>query len=206
MAIALQSAGHHHAIHPLFEGVEDLRHLHPSRTRHFDDAYVGRVLDAHAPRQIGRSVGTVPAAESSLRAPPGRARDPTAWRGTRLDSCVDLPPGETEKHTAQTGFANPNLFDIEASILEAGGEGREIVETIGIVRGNAARARGIGYDITAGIRNIFGGAVPDYSNLMTQSRDEATQRMIEAADSVDFDAYLAAWFADAEAAGTPERA
>ena len=41
-------------------------------------------------------------------------------------------------------------------------EGREIVETIGIVRGNAARARGIGYDITAGIRNIFGGAVPEY--------------------------------------------
>ena len=34
-------------------------------------------------------------------------------------------------------------------------EGREMVETIGIVRGNAARARGVGYDITAGIRNLF---------------------------------------------------
>ena len=42
-------------------------------------------------------------------------------------------------------------------------EGREIAQTIGIVRGNAARARGLGYDITAGVRNIFGGAVPEYS-------------------------------------------
>ena len=70
-------------------------------------------------------------------------------------------------------------------------EGREIVETIGIVRGNAARARGVGYDITAGIRNIFGGAVPEYSNLMTQSRDEATQMMIEAAEASGADAIVA---------------
>ena len=70
-------------------------------------------------------------------------------------------------------------------------EGREIVETIGIVRGNAARARGVGYDITAGIRNIFGGAVPEYSNLMTQSRDEATQMIIEAAEASGADAIVA---------------
>ena len=70
-------------------------------------------------------------------------------------------------------------------------EGREIVETIGIVRDNAARARGIGYDITAGIRNIFGGAVPEYSNLMTQSRDEATQMMIESAEAAGADAIVA---------------
>ena len=70
-------------------------------------------------------------------------------------------------------------------------EGREITETIGIVRGNAARTRGIGYDITAGIRNIFGGAVPEYSNLMTQSRDEATQMMIEAAEASGADAIVA---------------
>jgi len=70
-------------------------------------------------------------------------------------------------------------------------EGREITETIGIVRGNAARARGIGYDITAGIRNIFGGAVPEYSNLMTQSRDEATQMMIESAEAAGANAIVA---------------
>jgi uncharacterized protein YbjQ (UPF0145 family) len=69
-------------------------------------------------------------------------------------------------------------------------EGREIVETIGIVRGNAARARGLGYDITAGFRNLFGGAVPEYTKLMTESRDEATQVMIQAAQAAGADAIV----------------
>lgn len=70
-------------------------------------------------------------------------------------------------------------------------EGREIVETIGLVRGNAARARGLGYDITAGFRNIFGGAVPEYSKLMTETRDEATERMIESATKSGADGIVA---------------
>ena len=70
-------------------------------------------------------------------------------------------------------------------------EGREITETIGLVRGNAARARGLGYDITAGFRNIFGGAVPEYSKLMTETRDEATERMIQSATQSGADAIVA---------------
>ncbi len=70
-------------------------------------------------------------------------------------------------------------------------EGREVVETIGIVRGNAARARGLGYDITAGIRNIFGGAVPEYSKLMNETRDEATAIMVQAAEAAGADAIVA---------------
>ena len=70
-------------------------------------------------------------------------------------------------------------------------EGHEIAETIGIVRGNAARARGLGYDITAGVRNIFGGAVPEYSRLMTETRDEATAVMIESAEAAGADAIVA---------------
>lgn len=70
-------------------------------------------------------------------------------------------------------------------------EGREITETIGLVRGNAARARGLGYDITAGIRNIFGGAVPEYSKLMTETRDEATAKMVQAAEAAGADAVVA---------------
>ena len=69
-------------------------------------------------------------------------------------------------------------------------EGREITETIGLVRGNAARARGIGYDITAGIRNVFGGAVPEYSKLITHARDEATANMIAAAQESGADAIV----------------
>jgi uncharacterized protein YbjQ (UPF0145 family) len=70
-------------------------------------------------------------------------------------------------------------------------EGREMVETIGIVRGNAARARGLGYDITAGIRNVFGGAVPEYSKLMNETRDEATAIMVQAAEAAGADAIVA---------------
>ncbi len=69
-------------------------------------------------------------------------------------------------------------------------EGREIYETIGMVRGNAARARGLGYDITAGIRNIFGGAIPEYANLITQARDEATAAMVAAAEAEGADAIV----------------
>jgi uncharacterized protein YbjQ (UPF0145 family) len=70
-------------------------------------------------------------------------------------------------------------------------EGREMVETIGIVRGNAARARGVGYDITAGIRNFFGGSVPEYTKLMTETRDEATANMIRSAEAAGADAIVA---------------
>lgn len=70
-------------------------------------------------------------------------------------------------------------------------EGREIVETLGLVRGNAVRARGLGYDITASVRNIFGGAVPEYSRLITQTRNEATQAMIDAAESMGADGIVA---------------
>ena len=70
-------------------------------------------------------------------------------------------------------------------------EGREITQTIGIVRGNAARARGLGYDITAGFRNIFGGAVPEYSKLMTETRDEATAQMIRNAEQAGADGIVA---------------
>jgi len=70
-------------------------------------------------------------------------------------------------------------------------KGREIAETIGLVRGNSARARGLGYDITAGIRNIFGGAVPEYSKLITEARDEATANMIATAEAQGADAIVA---------------
>jgi len=68
--------------------------------------------------------------------------------------------------------------------------GRQIIQTIGLVRGNSARARGIGYDFTAAIRNIFGGAVPEYAKLITQARDEATERMVAAAQEQGADAIV----------------
>ncbi len=70
-------------------------------------------------------------------------------------------------------------------------EDREITEVIGMVRGNAVRARGIGYDFMAGIKNITGGAVSEYSSLLKDTREEATQQMIAEADAMSADAIVA---------------
>ena len=69
-------------------------------------------------------------------------------------------------------------------------EGKEIAQVLGMVRGNAVRARGIGYDFLAGIKNITGGAVSEYSSLLKDTREEATQEMIAEAMALEADAIL----------------
>ncbi len=80
-------------------------------------------------------------------------------------------------------------------------EGKEITETIGLVRGNAARTRGIGFDILAGIRNIFGGDVPEYTNLINVTRDQATDRMVEAAEAAGANAIVGVRYTTSMIAG-----
>lgn len=57
--------------------------------------------------------------------------------------------------------------------------GREIKETIGLVRGSTVRARNIGRDIFAGLKNIVGGEIEEYTKLLADSREQAMQRMVE---------------------------
>lgn len=57
--------------------------------------------------------------------------------------------------------------------------GFEIVETIGICRGSTVRARNIGRDILAGLKNIVGGEIEEYTRLLATSREQALQRMID---------------------------
>jgi len=61
-------------------------------------------------------------------------------------------------------------------------EGKKIKETLGLVRGSTIRARNVGHDIMAGLRNIVGGEVKDYTVMLAQAREEAIQRMIEQAE------------------------
>lgn len=68
--------------------------------------------------------------------------------------------------------------------------GREIHETLGIARGNTVKARNVGRDITQSIRNITGGELGAYSELLTEARDEALERMAEDARSMDADAVV----------------
>ena len=68
--------------------------------------------------------------------------------------------------------------------------GREVVEALGIVRGSTVRARNIGRDIFAGLKNIIGGEIDEYTKLQADSREQALQRMIADAEKLNADAIL----------------
>lgn len=54
---------------------------------------------------------------------------------------------------------------------------KEITEVHGIVRGSTVRARNVGRDIFAGLKNIVGGEISEYTKLQADSRDQALQRL-----------------------------
>lgn len=63
----------------------------------------------------------------------------------------------------------------------------DIVETLGLVRGNTVRSRFFGRDIMANLRMIVGGEVQEYTKLMAESREQALDRMVEQARSIGAD-------------------
>jgi len=74
-------------------------------------------------------------------------------------------------------------------------EGKRIVEHIGLVKGNTIRARNIGRDILAGLRNLVGGEIGDYTKMMAESREQALDRMVEDAEKQGANAILQVRFA-----------
>jgi uncharacterized protein YbjQ (UPF0145 family) len=68
--------------------------------------------------------------------------------------------------------------------------GKRVVRTLGLVRGNTIRARHIGRDIMAGLRNIVGGEVSEYTKLLAESREQALDRMVEEARSLGANAII----------------
>ena len=65
--------------------------------------------------------------------------------------------------------------------------GKTVVEHFGIVSGSTVRAKHIGKDIWASFKNIVGGEMKGYTELLQESRDEATNRMIQQAKQLDED-------------------
>ena len=63
-----------------------------------------------------------------------------------------------------------------------GVKGKEITKTIGLVKGSTIRARHMGRDIMAGLRGMVGGEITEYTKMMAEAREQAFQRMIEAAE------------------------
>ena len=67
---------------------------------------------------------------------------------------------------------------------------REISEIVGIARGSTVRARNIGRDIFAGLKNIVGGEIEEYTRLQAQAREQALQRMTKDAERLQADAII----------------
>ena len=75
--------------------------------------------------------------------------------------------------------------------------GKRIVKVLGLVRGNTIRARHIGRDIMASLRNIAGGEIVEYTKMIAESREQAIDRMKSEAEAVGANAIVALRFTTA---------
>ncbi len=73
-------------------------------------------------------------------------------------------------------------------------EGQKIEKVLGLVRGNTIRARHLGRDVMAGLRNIVGGEIKDYTRMLTQARDQAIERMVKEAEGLGANAVVGVRF------------
>ncbi len=72
--------------------------------------------------------------------------------------------------------------------------GHEIIEVLGVVRGSTVRARNVGRDIFAGLKNLVGGEIEEYTKLAADSREEAYFRMVKDAKRLGADAVVGVRF------------
>jgi len=74
---------------------------------------------------------------------------------------------------------------------------KEIIEILDIARGSTVRARNVGRDIFAGLKNIVGGELSEYTDLQAQSREQAIERMVNDAKRLGADAIVNVRFSTA---------
>lgn len=79
--------------------------------------------------------------------------------------------------------------------------GRRVVESLGLVRGNTIRARHLGRDVLATLRNMVGGEIKDYTKLLGEAREQAIDRMIEEAEGLGADAVIEVRFETSQVMG-----
>jgi len=68
--------------------------------------------------------------------------------------------------------------------------GKEIKEMLGLIKGNTVQAKSIGKDFKAGLRNIAGGEIKEYTDMLAESREVALKRMKDKAEKLDADAII----------------
>ena len=77
-------------------------------------------------------------------------------------------------------------------------EGKKIIGTLGLVKGNTIRARWFGRDIAAGLKTLIGGEIKSYTDMMTKAREQAIDRMVEEAKKLKADAVINVRFTSSE--------
>jgi uncharacterized protein YbjQ (UPF0145 family) len=83
--------------------------------------------------------------------------------------------------------------------------GKQIHKHLGMVQGNTVRAKHVGKDLLAGLKNIIGGELKGYTELLNEAREEATERMVEQAKAIGANAVVNVRFSTSSvAAGAAE--
>jgi len=108
-----------------------------------------------------------------------RTLKPGLHRGRNLNPGRAIDQGPKEEKVADMIITN---------IEEV--PGKTITQHLGMVQGNTVRAKHAGRDIMAGFKNLVGGELKGYTELLTESREEATQRMVEQARSIGANAVV----------------
>lgn len=91
------------------------------------------------------------------------------------------------KATALERAKSPTMLLVTSDLVP----GHRIVEVIGLVRGNTVRTRNVGADFLAGLRNLVGGEVNQYTRMLAQSREQALDRLRDEALEVGANAVVA---------------
>ena len=100
----------------------------------------------------------------------------------------------TAAHRTQVGQVPGRGYLIMIVVTSETITGKRIVRTLGLVRGNTVRARHIGRDIMAGLRNIVGGEIHEYAKLIAESREQSLDRLIAEAAKLGANAVVATRF------------
>ena len=69
-------------------------------------------------------------------------------------------------------------------------QGKKVKKNLGLVKGNTIRARNLGRDIIALLKNIMGGEIEEYTKLLAQSREQAIDRMVASAEELGANAIV----------------
>ncbi len=72
--------------------------------------------------------------------------------------------------------------------------GKRIVKILGLVKGNTIRARHLGRDLLAALKNVIGGEITEYTKMIAESREQAIDRMVAEAEGLGANAVVAVRF------------